>query len=108
MPEPTHTVHKVPFVRTGSCNRCGICCVDEKCSHYQVINKLPTCMIYNKRAEVCKKCSILEDETHKVCIDFPDHPWLKVIRNGECSYKFEEIKTGGISKFDELEVVWGR
>ena len=115
MADPTHTVHGVPFIRTGSCNRCpnikpAPCCLG--CPHFAIVNKQNTCLIYNKRGvEVCQKCSLKDEiETHQECIDFPEHPWLGIIWNLSistiCSYKFEEIKTDDISKFDELNKTW--
>ena len=97
----TYEVHGVLFKRTGSCTRCsGDCCLG--CSHYRVINKIPTCTIYTKSNEFCKE----HGETHEVCIKFPDHPFLTVIKNGKCAFKFEEIKTSEISKFEELKSKW--
>ena len=121
MPEiqPTHIVHKVPFVRTGSCNQCGACnCKKFNCPHFSLDQDgLTLCSIHDKLNEVCKICTNSKSSgfyekgreiIHKMCADFPDHPWLKVIRNGECSYHFEEIKTDGISKFDELNAIWSK
>lgn len=99
----THTVHGVKFNRQGSCLRCGVCCVNDKCSHYKVINKLPTCTIYDKRGEPCKEHG---GDTHEVCIKFPDHPWLKVIKDGTCSYTFTPVNISESSKQDNLNSVW--
>ena len=112
MVEPTHIVHGVPFVRTGLCNRCpGIsapCCID--CSHLEYKSGVNTCLIYKQRKQVCKSCSDIKgkDVTHEVCIDFPDHPWLDVIKKGQCAYTFIENKIDGISKKDILDAEWGK
>ena len=92
--QPTHNVHGIAFERTGACNRCGVCCVDEDCSHYAVVDELPTCLIYNQRHNDCGE----HDYSHAMCITFPDHPWLKVIKKQECSYQFARLdKDGNVS-----------
>ena len=101
--DPTHIVHGVSFIRSGSCNRCGICCVDENCSHYAVVNNVPTCKIYNNRNQSCPDHGGI---THSVCVDFPNHPWLKVIKNSECSYQFTCLNEQETEKFSELNTVW--
>jgi len=101
--DPTHIVHGVQFIRSGTCNRCGICCVDETCSHYAVINNVPTCKIYNKRNQSCQEHGGI---THSVCVAFPDHPWLKVIKNGECSYQFMCLNAEEEAKKNALDETW--
>ncbi len=60
-------------------------------------------MIYYKRDQICDECTkklggIAEgraggDRDHKVCINFPDHPFLNCLKNGKCGYKFiKEVK----------------
>ena len=106
----THTVHGVDFTRSGSCNRCpGIsapCCID--CPHLEFKDGVNTCLIYKKRDITCKSCSDIKgkDVNHNVCIEFPDHPWLNVIKKNQCSYTFFENKIGGISKKDILDAEW--
>lgn len=100
----THTVHKIPFKREGTCNRCGICCVDDQCSHYQVVDSVPTCLIYNERHKVCAEHSAESgrDIDHSVCIRFPDHSWLKVIKETECSYTFDRLDESGNVSLEPL------
>lgn len=97
----THIIHGCKLNRQGSCSRCSnACCGD--CSHYKEINKISTCMIYDKRNEMCTE----HGETHQSCINFSTDPWLRVIKEGLCSYKFTEIKNNGFSKFEELNKQW--
>lgn len=113
----THIVHGISFVRTGKCNRCGACnCEKFNCPHFSWDAEHKTvCSIHDKLTKVCKVCT--EDEkgtfyddgkpvTHQMCADFPSHPWLNVIKEGKCGYKFTEIKIGGISKKDILDAKW--
>lgn len=102
--EITDIVHKIPFNRTGKCNRCpGVhpapCCID--CPHFAVVGGVNTCLIYDKRHEVCKECTDADgaaEITHQACIDFPNHPWLWVMKEGKCSYQFTRLdKEGNVS-----------
>ena len=111
MVEPTHTVHGVPFVRSGICNRCpGIsapCCIG--CPHLEFKDGINTCLIYNTRDINCGECckSLGKKKyNHSVCIRFPSHPWLNVIKKDQCSYTFFENKINGISKKDILDAEW--
>lgn len=103
-------VHGCTFIRTGSCNRCpGInpasCCTD--CPHLKVVDNVNTCLIYDKRKQKCEKCSKEQKQyvDHSICIMFPNHPFLKVIKDKECSYKFEAIPENK-DKFKELKTKW--
>ena len=82
------------YHRIGKCNRCGACRL--KCPHFKWVNGLATCMIYDKRSEICEECSAKyagkRKITHQNCINFPNHPGLSVIESGKCGYKFIEIK----------------
>ncbi len=93
----THKINGISFNRCGTCNRCGICCKDEQCPHYVIVNNLPSCLIYDKREQKCEECSKIRKKyiDHKICIKFPDHPWLKVIKKKECSYKFIRLDEAG-------------
>ena len=103
----THRVHGIPFKRTGSCNRCGLCCVNEPCGHYEVIEGLPTCLIYHTRDQKCEACSTREgkDVDHSMCIRFPEHPWLNVMRNNECSYRFTRLDEKGKASKEPLPFI---
>jgi hypothetical protein len=61
----------------------------------------PTCKIYSKRDQYCNVCGM----THQGCIDFPDNPWIYVVRDGICAYTFER-KDGG--SMDDLPFLNGQ
>ena len=88
---PKFRVHGYTFIRSGECARCGRCGCDG-CPHYIVEHDKATCTIYDKRAEYCPTC----ETTHQICIDFPDHPWLHVIRDGVCAFTFERDDGGSM------------
>ena len=107
----TNTVHGIKFNRSGSCNRCpkekeAPCCLG--CPHFKNIEGVNTCLIYDKREQICEECSIGRPikRTHINCINFPDHPWLGVIKNGKCIYKFETINSTELSKLSDLNTKW--
>jgi len=117
MTEPTHIVHGVPFIRTGECNRCGACnCEKWNCPHFSKdVDSKTVCAIHNTLTEVCKICTrdkksgwydFGKPVIHQVCADFPNHPWLNVIKNKQCGYIFTEIKTDGISIKSQLDAIW--
>lgn len=116
MPEPiypiTHTVHGIHFSREGTCDRCKghpkpLCNCDyqgndpnfvgDDCPHLTRVANKNTCSIYDDRHLHCETCFPDEPgQTHQVCIDFPDHPWLNVIRDKVCgSYEFIRVHTDG-------------
>ena len=102
-------VHGCNFIRTGKCNRCGICCMDDKCPHFKWIDGVATCLIYDKRAEECEECKKRlgkegKSFTHQVCIDFPNHPFLKVIHKKECSYTFKPLTKEDEDKVGKLDI----
>jgi len=109
----THKIHGVIFKRSGECNRCPAtqpapCCLG--CPHFEIRGGKNTCMIYNKRADVCTVCSAAagRDVTHQVCIDFPSHPWLRVCTDGLCCYVWEAYDTTEAARWAELNVIWKR
>ncbi len=108
MADPTHTVHKIPFERTGSCNHCDGCrqeCLEE-CPHGTVVDGKSFCTIYDTRHLVCKECSDKfhggKEITHQGCIDFPSHPWLRVILDGICNYQFTRLDEEGNASDEPL------
>lgn len=86
-----YEVHECKFVRSGKCKRCGSC---EKpdCPHFSMEDGLATCKIHDKKPKVCK--------------DFPDHPFLRVIKSGVCGYKFEPLTVKDAKKYKELKKAW--
>ena len=46
-----------------------------------------------------------KDVTHQVCVDFPDHPWLHVVRKGLCNYQFKKVNN---QSMDDLPFVDGK
>ena len=94
-------VHGLEFIRTGSCTLCGGC--DHECSqcpHSKPVDGTWLCGIQGSKAEVCQLCtsdktSPFYDQgkpvTHEVCEGFPQHPWLTVVREGKCGYKFSRV-----------------
>ena len=89
-----YTVHGINFERTGECNQCKGCsdrCIE--CPHGESTETGSKCTIYDTRHLYCSECSKIHQRpfTHQGCIDFPNHPWLHVIRDGICNYKFKRI-----------------
>ena len=87
-------VHGIQFTRIGTCNQCGGCgkkCL--VCPHGESHREGSKCTIYDSRHLHCEECSKIHGEpiNHQICIDFPNHPWLDVIRRGICSYKFKRV-----------------
>lgn len=111
----TFRVHGVNYIRTGSCKRCGEC---EKttCPHLAQEGTLSCCLIHEKdRAAVCEECTNDKNSyfyrggrpvTHQVCIVFPDHPFLRVIKEGICGYKFEPATEEDSVKHQLLVDTW--
>ena len=100
----THIVHGISFKRTGKCNHCGACCVNEDCRHFSWDSEIGVCDIYETLGDVCilctedKTCDFYNDGkpiTHKMCADFPQHPWLVVIKSGKCGYAFTRLDDKG-------------
>jgi len=92
IPPPFMTSSTV-YARSGSCNRCGDCCIVDKCPHIKKVKGVWTCLIYNTRDQECESCKILlgktdRSYTHAQCEDFPDHPYLNCLKTGLCSYVF--------------------
>ena len=96
------TVHGITFIRSGECSQCGACgCDRDGCPHFMIKQGVPTCKIYTKRDQYCNVCGM----THQGCIDFPDNPWIYVVRDGICAYTFER-KDGG--SMDDLPFLNGQ
>jgi len=117
MAKTTHKVHGVNFVRTGSCNQCKGCepdCI--ACPHGErKADGKVYCKIQDTKEDVCDYCTNNSDSewykkgrevTHQVCIDFPDHPWLGVIKKGICNYKFTPTTKEDKEKFNKLNDTW--
>lgn len=111
MADKSFTTHKINFKRTGECNRCpGVnpapCCID--CPHFDVISGVNTCLIYNTRNQICKECSQKrgKDITHNVCIEFPNHAWLNILKSDNCGYTFEPLTKEDEDKFNNLTNIW--
>jgi len=63
------------YERKGNCNRCGDCCVNEDCEHFEM-GEPATCLIYGKERPL--KCTL-----------FPEMPPIpKEFVN--CDYWFED------------------
>lgn len=101
----TIEVHGITFIRTGSCHQCGACGCDKwPCPHLDLVGVLKDgkfrCLIYEHRENVCKECGdtifFEENFTHRGCIQFPDNPWIRVVREGKCGYKFERADGGSM------------
>ena len=101
-------VHNIDFIRTGECNQCGGCkreCLE--CPHGEIYEDGTYCTIYDKRYMPCSECSERRGKmvTHQICIDFPNHPWLNVVRQGMCGYQFERVDGRSM---DDLPFVDGK
>ena len=100
MAKTTHTVHGIKLIRTRYCNQCGACGSDcLQCPHGEkrADGKI-YCKIQGTKEEVCdywtntpgtKWYGKGKEVTNKICKLFPYDPWLRVIREGKCNYKFE-------------------
>lgn len=110
----TFRCHGVDYIRTGQCNRCGACEKDN-CPHLSWKEGLATCDMQLQKHEVCTSCSSNEDAyffkagrdvTHQICVDFPNHPFLRVIKEGICGYKFEPATEEDKVKHQKLIDAW--
>jgi len=95
----THEAHGVLFIRTGSCKQCGRC-EDGFCPHLD--EETFKCLIHEQKQEWCDECG----GTHQECHDFPKHPWVKVIEEGICGFKFEPLNEEEAKKKAELDKLW--
>ena len=95
----THRVHGIAFHRTGLCNRCigRESCCPRDCAHLEYKDGGDWCVIHGRQHLPCS-CG----ESHQVCIDFPDHPWLRVVKSGQCSYKFIRLDESGNVSLEPL------
>ena len=99
------TIHGINFIRTGKCNSCPGCArVCLECPHGILKDGKQFCTIYNRREKVCPECSAERGKliTHVVCITFPSHPFLRVIKSGICAYKFKPKTKMDKKAFEEL------
>lgn len=93
------TVHGITFIRSGGCHQCGACgCEKLNCPHFMIQQGKAHCKVYTKRAEFCDVCG----QTHQMCIDFPGHPWTRVVRDGTCGFTFEREDGGSMDNLPFL------
>jgi len=111
------SVHGVKFVRKGFCNQCGGCdreCLE--CPHGERREDGKVyCKIQDHKSEVCEYCTNNPESswyrdgkpvTHQICVDFPNHPFLDVIKSGKCNYKFTPKTDMDKDKFSALTDKW--
>jgi len=94
------------WTRIGECNHCGLCCIDTdkdgkviECPHLVWVKGKSTCSIHDRLDQDCEECNKIFDvegraggsRNHKVCINFPDHPFLNCLKSKKCGFSF--IKT---------------
>lgn len=110
----TFRVHGVNYIRTGQCNRCGSC-EKSTCPHLSWKDGLASCDVQAKKEEICISCSTDKDSyfynpkrqaTHQICKDFPNHPFLRVIKNEICGYKFGPATEDDKIKHQKLIDTW--
>jgi hypothetical protein len=106
VPRPTHTSHGIDFKRSGSCIRCGSCC-KSTCPHLSWDQAIAICDlggIDEAKPGVCSTCTADEnspwydggeDVTHAVCEDFPNHPFLSVVKSDVCGFSFQRLDIKG-------------
>jgi len=94
-------VHGYTFIRIGHCGQCGACGCDKgPCPHHYVEGGLHWCSIYDQREEFCEVCGT----DHASCIWFPDNPWIGVVRDGVCGFRFRRADGGSM---DDLPFLFG-
>ena len=113
------TVHGVTYIRSGECSRCGTCCREKTCLHF--IDETPaTCDVFKDRNKTVFFCSECETNSsayfykdkpgyqvkHTICNDFPNHPFLAVIKNVICSYIFTPKTPEDEIKHQALVTAW--
>lgn len=108
----THEAHGLRFIRTGSCNMCGACGCDTDddgapCPHLKIAGPNQSCKIYDTRDQMCAECG----HDHQYCIDFPSHPWVEVVRTGQCGFHFMLAGTGpelaaAVAKLQAMNDTW--
>ena len=69
IPNLTH----LRYIRKGKCNRCGWCCLNEKCEHFEMGEKIATCKTYGSKDRPIR------------CVLFPEMP---PILHDDCGYYF--------------------
>lgn len=112
----TFSVHGVNYIRTGKCNQCGACgCEDRACTHFVETDAKAVCKIYATLGEVCEECTKATDTywanekrtiTHQVCLDFPEHPFNRVIKQKLCGFVFTPATKEDKKKHDILIRKW--
>ena len=65
------------YERRGSCSRCGMCCINEKCDHLRFRGGKAVCMIHPE--------IVGEDNREPKCEPFPQAP---PILNERCGFYF--------------------
>jgi hypothetical protein len=112
--------HGVTYIRSGSCHRCGSC---EKleCPHLSWDDEgKAVCNIYEELQNPVFFCKICKTDTnayfyknkpsykvkHAICKTFPNHPFLRVIRDGICGYTFEPKTPEDVIKHQKLVAAW--
>ena len=64
------------YVRSGRCVRCGECCLNEDCDHFEFDGKIATCKIHDSPSRPL------------ICSLFPDMP---PILFKDCGYYFIDL-----------------
>ena len=117
------TVHGVTYIRSGECSRCGDCCRGKSCPHFTDGTPETTCEIHRIRHKtgpvtfLCHECATNVDAyfykarsgyevKHTICNDFPNHPFLSVIKSSSCSYVFTPKTPEDEIKHQNLITLW--
>jgi coenzyme F420-reducing hydrogenase beta subunit len=103
MPDPTTTnltSDGIPFIRTGTCNMCGYCCI--KCPHLSGTEGSYICLIHDALDKFCDTCK----QTHADCITYPRTPFLQCIKDKKCSFAFELKNSKDTATFTALNSKW--
>lgn len=106
--------HGVNYIRTGSCRQCGAC-EKETCPHFSMEGDVSVCAVHDKKGQFCKSCT--EDKSgywynpkrqinHQECADFPDNPFVRVVREGICGFKFKPETEADRKKHETLMAAW--
>ena len=76
MKEKSYDIPFPRYIRKGHCIRCGWCCLNEDCEHFEFDGKTATCKIYDSPNRPIR------------CILYPDMPPL--LHKG-CGYYFIDL-----------------
>ncbi len=114
--EKTIMVHGVTYIRSGSCTQCGSCsCEERACPHFLKEDTKAVCLIHATLGEVCEDCTNATEGywanekrviTHKVCLDFPTHPFNRVIKENQCGFVFTPATKTDLKKHKALIRAW--